>query len=76
MVGHKTRLFYLLSETDEIDENGHSALADELLLVVGKWTSELHDEVYIFDSGEWIKESSFWKAVKACHWIILSSIQQ
>ena len=68
IVGHKMRMFYLLSPNIDLNEQGYCTAADGLLLIAGKWTSELHDEVYVFDSGEWEKEASMWKAIKSSYW--------
>lgn len=52
ILAHKTTMFYLLSPGSGLNTNGYSPAIDDLLLVTGKWTSELHDEVYVFDSGQ------------------------
>lgn len=33
-----------------------------------KWTAELHDEVYVFDQGNWFKDKSLWTAVQTATW--------
>lgn len=68
VVGHRTRMFYLLSPNTGLNEKGYSTAVDDLLLNTGKWTSELHDEVYVFDSGDWEKDASMWKAIKSSYW--------
>ena len=74
IIGHKMRMFYLLSPNIGLNESDYSPTIDNLLLAAGKWTSELHDEVFVFDSGEWDKKSSLWKAIKSSYWadILLS----
>ncbi|OCL03024.1 P-loop containing nucleoside triphosphate hydrolase protein [Glonium stellatum] len=46
----------------------HSADTDALLLAVGKWTSQLHDEIYVFDGGFWAKNRELWAAVQGASW--------
>jgi hypothetical protein len=36
-----------------------------LLSIIGKQTSQLHDEIDVFDNEEWIKDDRLWKAIKA-----------
>ena len=62
------RMFYLLTPDTDLAEDGYSAIADDLLLNCGKWTSELHEEVYVFDSGEWNKEAGLWQSIKSSKW--------
>ena len=45
IMGHRTRMFYLLSPHTELNEDGYCTTIDDLFLTTGKWTSELHDEV-------------------------------
>ncbi|KAK5171230.1 uncharacterized protein LTR77_004374 [Saxophila tyrrhenica] len=66
--GRGTKNYYILSPKAEIDAAGHSAWVDSLLLAASKWTSELHDEIYVFDSGEWDKNKHLWKAVQNSKW--------
>src|SRR5436190_13214621 len=50
------KYFYILSPyaLDDI-LCGHSASADSLLLAAGRWTTELHEEIYVFEEGYWEK---------------------
>jgi transitional endoplasmic reticulum ATPase len=47
------------------DDNGRT---DALLLAVGKWSSELHDEIYVFDDQAWGKDKMLWESVKSSSW--------
>jgi transitional endoplasmic reticulum ATPase len=47
---------------------GHSASADSLLLAAGRWTTELHEEIYVFDEGFWTKNKDLWKSVQKANW--------
>lgn len=66
--GSGTKNYYILSDKSSVDAYGHSEWVDALILTTGKWTSELHDEVYVFDSGEWDKNKHLWKAVQKSSW--------
>lgn len=70
-----TRLFYILhprSESHIVD--GHCEETDALVLAAGKWTSQLHDEIFVFDNGFWDKSKELWKSVAGASWddVILS----
>lgn len=41
---------------------------DRLLLVAGKWTNELHGEVWVFDGGRWQKSAELWNSVAKASW--------
>ena len=59
---------YILSPKTEVDAAGHSPSADHLITTVGKWTAQLHEEIYIFDSGMWLKNHELWAAVQSASW--------
>ena len=44
------------------------AATNKLLLEVGKWTSELHDEIWVFDQGFWEKNAELWQSVQKSEW--------
>lgn len=50
------------------DDSGDSPLNDKLIAAVSKWSTALHDEIYIFDAGRWKKSTSLYKAVQKTHW--------
>lgn len=62
VIGKKIRLFYLITP------EGLSKLVDDLLLIVARWTSRLHNEVYVFDDGDWKKDANLWTAMKSSVW--------
>ena len=39
-----------------------------LLSAAGIWTNELHDEIYVFDSGFWQKDHALWVEVQKANW--------
>ncbi|KAK5662189.1 hypothetical protein OQA88_8094 [Cercophora sp. LCS_1] len=41
---------------------------DALLLESGKWTRELHGEIYVFDNAEWKKDRELWRSVEGSSW--------
>lgn len=41
---------------------------DRLLLAAGKWTNELHGEVWVFDGGRWQKSAELWDSVAKASW--------
>ena len=61
-------MFYILTDDADVDDTGYSPWTDELLLVVCQCTAELHDEVYVFDNGEWEKDGNLYTAIKSSHW--------
>lgn len=66
-----TSCFYILHEraTNHANiEEGHCTETDALVLVAGKWTSILHDEIWVFDNGYWEKSKELWKAVEGSSW--------
>ncbi|KAF1827891.1 P-loop containing nucleoside triphosphate hydrolase protein [Dissoconium aciculare CBS 342.82] len=51
---------YVLSPSVEATNN--------LLLEVGAWSSQLHNEVWVFDGGRWQKSAELWQSVQNSHW--------
>jgi transitional endoplasmic reticulum ATPase len=47
---------------------------DALILAAGKWTSQLHDEIFVFDDGHWSKSRELFRSVAGSSWsdVILS----
>jgi transitional endoplasmic reticulum ATPase len=48
--------------------DGHCAATDALVLAAGKWTSQLHDEIFVYDNGYWEKSKELWKSVEGASW--------
>lgn len=61
--------FYFLTDksAEEVDD-GHTPNVDRLILAASKWTSELHEEIYVFDAGQWTKNKELWTAVQGASW--------
>jgi transitional endoplasmic reticulum ATPase len=70
------KLFYVLSPlASGLLKDGHLSTTDELLLAVGAWSTELHEEIYVMDGGNWSKSHDLWKSVQGSSWdeVILDS---
>jgi transitional endoplasmic reticulum ATPase len=70
--GQPTKLFNVLSPRAEVrtSERKHYA-TDAPLFAVGKWSTKLHDEVYVFDDGHWSKNNELWESVQDCLWDVV-----
>lgn len=65
----QTKLFYILSPLDAGTlQDGHISATDDLLLSVGAWSTELHQEIYVMDEGHWSKSRDLWRSVQGCSW--------
>ncbi|KAF1914222.1 P-loop containing nucleoside triphosphate hydrolase protein [Ampelomyces quisqualis] len=64
------QIFYILypRASSEIDSAGHCPETDALILAAGKWTSQLHNEIFVFDDGRWSKSKELWKSVNGASW--------
>ncbi|KAK4674887.1 hypothetical protein QC763_124650 [Podospora pseudopauciseta] len=51
-----------------VDIDGHHPKTDELLLVAGKWTKEMHDEIWVFDNQQWRKDKDLYRSVLGASW--------
>lgn len=74
--GGSVRNFYVLAPRTGIEaSSGHSLAADELILAASEWSTEVHEEIYVFDSGMWTKNRGLWKSVQKASWneVILDS---
>ncbi|KAF1851486.1 P-loop containing nucleoside triphosphate hydrolase protein [Cucurbitaria berberidis CBS 394.84] len=69
MLKSPDRRFYILHPRIESNiTDGHCAESDALILAAGKWTSQLHQEIFVFDDGHWDKNKDLWKAVNGASW--------
>lgn len=39
-----------------------------LIHAAGIWSNDLHEEIYVFDSGFWFKDHSLWLEVQKADW--------
>ncbi|KAL7951822.1 P-loop containing nucleoside triphosphate hydrolase protein [Trichoderma barbatum] len=56
----QTTNFYVLST--------HEELAEQLLLAAGRWSSELHQEIWVFDGGYWSKSAELYQSAMKSSW--------
>lgn len=63
--GGSERMQYILAP---LTNDEHCPVATALIKATGKWTSDLHKEVYVFDRGDWEKSSLLWKSIQAASW--------
>ncbi|KAK2597445.1 hypothetical protein QQS21_005915 [Conoideocrella luteorostrata] len=42
--------------------------ANSLLLAAGKWTTSLHEEIWVFDGGNWAKDAALYQSVMRASW--------
>ncbi|PON22921.1 ATP-dependent Zn protease [Trichoderma gamsii] len=61
-------LFVLASNLPQFVHHGHHEFTDALLLASGSWTTELHEEIWVYDNSEWIKSKGLWKSVQGSSW--------
>ncbi|UKZ86844.1 uncharacterized protein TrAFT101_002668 [Trichoderma asperellum] len=52
--------FYVLSTSEE--------LATQLILAAGQWSSDLHEEIWVFDGGYWSKSAELYQSAMKASW--------
>lgn len=62
----KMNLLYVL-HSDGPQKRTNDA-TDALLFECGKWTKDLHDEIFVFDDVEWKKSNDLWKSIDGTSW--------
>ncbi|EJT76775.1 hypothetical protein GGTG_06690 [Gaeumannomyces tritici R3-111a-1] len=53
---------------DNVVVGGHHRRTDALILAVGDYSRELHDEIHVFDAMRWTKSKSLWRSVRSATW--------
>lgn len=66
--GTMEKMNFILTPKSDVDAQSHSNIADQLIILAGKWTAQLHDEVYVFDQSQWSKDKALWAAVQTSSW--------
>lgn len=68
-------LFVLAPATEGRVAGGHHEDIDALLLACGRWTKELHEEIFVFDRSFWHKDPELYESVQSATWddVILDS---
>ena len=62
------RLYFILKRRIDAWGNLNHPAIDRLLMTVGEWTAELHDEIYVFGDGHWQKSKELWNSVQGASW--------
>lgn len=52
--------YYVLSTSEE--------LATQLIRAAGRWTSDLHEEIWVFDGGYWSKSAELYQSAMKASW--------
>jgi transitional endoplasmic reticulum ATPase len=67
--GHQpAQYYYILCEPLGAETvTSESQIADELIRVVGKWSAEVHEEIWVYDQY-WQKSRSLWEQVQKAEW--------
>ncbi|KAK4496434.1 hypothetical protein PRZ48_012414 [Zasmidium cellare] len=60
--------YFILTPKDQLSGQEHSPVADELIKAAGTWSSQPHEEIYVFDGGSWQKNHKLWEAVQGSSW--------
>ncbi|KAF7904767.1 hypothetical protein EAF00_002101 [Botryotinia globosa] len=50
------------------EENPSAESIRALILAASAWTVELHEEIYVFDSQEWVKDKNLYESVQGSSW--------
>ncbi|KAK3361243.1 proteasome-activating nucleotidase [Lasiosphaeria ovina] len=67
--GRYTKMNFVLAPySEELVKGGVHANTDKLLIAAGKWTKDLHDEIYVFDDSSWGKSNELWRSVQGATW--------
>ncbi|KAL7791986.1 P-loop containing nucleoside triphosphate hydrolase protein [Trichoderma ceciliae] len=46
----------------------HEELANQLIIAAGRWSGELHEEIWVFDGGYWAKSSELYQSAMKSSW--------
>lgn len=66
--GHFEPWQFILTPKDMVVGNTNCPLADALIKAAGKWSSRLHEEVYVYDLSGWKKSRQLWETVQTASW--------
>lgn len=85
--GTKETILFLLNRRSPLGDNPDAAPVDatvaskeakeridKLLMAVGKWSADVHSEIYVFDNSQWRKDRKLYLSVMGTKWsdVILS----
>jgi transitional endoplasmic reticulum ATPase len=66
--GWHVREYYAVVTDGTSMKDGHCSFTEELIKTCGAWTQKLHDEVYMYEDGDWQKNKELFKAVVKASW--------
>jgi transitional endoplasmic reticulum ATPase len=64
----KVRQFYAFVTKASTIVDNYCPHTESLIKACGAWTQELHDEVYVYEDGDWQKNKTLFKAVSKSSW--------
>ena len=56
------------AQTNQYILSSSTQATERLLIEAGRWSSSLHDEVWVFDGGYWQKSRDLWESVQGAEW--------
>ncbi|KAL2042312.1 hypothetical protein N7G274_004801 [Stereocaulon virgatum] len=59
---------YVLHKRGHNLVDGRCKLTDDLIAAASQWSTNVHDEVLVFDQGMWTKNSELWASVQSSSW--------
>ncbi|THZ95151.1 P-loop containing nucleoside triphosphate hydrolase protein [Aureobasidium pullulans] len=66
--GWQIREYYaIVTEKGDL-KDGRCSFAEDLIKTCGTWTQKLHDEVYVYEDGNWEKNKALFNAVSKASW--------
>ena len=67
-VGWLEREYYAIVTDASSLVNGCCEYTTELIKACGTWTQQLHDEVYLYEDGDWQKDKTLFSSVRKASW--------
>ena len=66
---HREQYYFILYERSKLQDNESRPQAvDDLIAASTKWNLELHNEVWVFDQEQWVKNEKLWRSVNKSNW--------
>lgn len=64
------KLQYILAPlSGSVEANSrHHPVTDELLAASGAWTNDVHNQIWVFDNAQWVKNKQLWRDVQNASW--------
>lgn len=67
-LGEPQKVLFVLGPRGDKIIDGHHKDIDDLLLACGRWTRQLHEEIFAFDNGFWYKDKALYQSVQSASW--------